>query len=200
MNSDRWRLITVCPVCLDHCHLHYDAAANDRNTPRVPHATYPEHDDTAGNRCPMSGREAVPWDERSTRVAVAGRSQGVCEYCQQRPADQMHHRISRGAGGGWYPSNILHLCQLCHNRAGYTVAEYVSGPAWAQSVGLSVRASSGDDPALVPLLREDGTTIQPSDDVAPPLPTNGQAPRPARKKKRGTSAKDADRRRASRWR
>jgi 5-methylcytosine-specific restriction protein A len=58
---------------------------------------------------------------------VLARSGGVCERCHQRPAQQIHHRCARQAGGSrhtpWInlPSNLAHLCGTsadgCHGYA-----------------------------------------------------------------------------------
>ena len=68
---------------------------------------------------------------------VAERSGGVCERCRERPAQQMHHRCSRQAGGSkhtrWInlPSNVVHLCG--------TSADGCHG--WATTRPLEARAS-----------------------------------------------------------
>lgn len=72
---------------------------------------------------------------------VAERSGGMCERACGRPAQQMHHRCSRQAGGSkntpWMqkPSNIVHLCGTsadgCHGWA-------TSRPLEAQPTGWVV--------------------------------------------------------------
>lgn len=52
--------------------------------------------------------------ERRARRIVAERSNGVCELCDQARAGEWHHRLPRGRGGRWEPSNGLHLCTGCH--------------------------------------------------------------------------------------
>jgi hypothetical protein len=63
----------LCPVCLQPVELTNGGLTG-------------EHDDTAGNICPMSGKPAFFWDEPSTREAVRNRSGGICEYCHQHRA------------------------------------------------------------------------------------------------------------------
>lgn len=99
--------------------------------------------------------------ESATRTVVAARSGGVCERCGQRPAQSVHHRLKRGQGGPWSPSNCVHLCgdgtQYCHG-----VVEHY--PDSARLGGFHVRP--WEHPADVRLryrhtewvlLRDDGT-------------------------------------------
>lgn len=74
--------------------------------------------------------DGIEWTEYYTRPAVQARSGGWCEYCGAK-ATEMHHRINRSQGGGWHPSNIVHLCSNCHRKATHY-------PLWAKAVGLSV--------------------------------------------------------------
>lgn len=95
----------------------------------------------------MSSRAAPTWDEATTRAAVQGRSQGICEMRCGNLAAEMHHRKGRGVGGRWHPANIIHICAPCHRRC--------TSPAgtereWAEYVGLVVHGY--EDPALVPIL------------------------------------------------
>lgn len=53
--------------------------------------------------------------ERRTRKLVDERSDGFCEKCGTPGATDKAHRISRGVGGEWCPTNILDLCRDCHN-------------------------------------------------------------------------------------
>jgi hypothetical protein len=138
----------LCPVCLQPI---------ETDSQR----TVPRHEDTLGNPCPMSGRPGPDWDERSTREAVPGRSGGSCENCTLARAQDMAHRRASGLGGRWSPANILHLCRRCHRRA----HDY---PTWAHSVGL--RLKEGEDASQRPVVRENGTVFQPSDEIAMPIP------------------------------
>jgi HNH endonuclease len=138
----------LCPVCL--APIATDAKGR---------VTY--HTDTAGHDCPMVGRVGPTWDEDSTRKAVPGRSLGLCEFCGWRPAQDMHHRKSRGVGGRWSPANILHLCRYCHRFV-------TDHPMWAHALGLVCKST--EDPAKMKVTRENGATFQPSDDIAMPIP------------------------------
>lgn len=134
----------LCPVCLAPIY------CNDE----VP--TVRAHLDGIGKTCPMSGKDLPMWDERSTRLAVHGRSGGICERCRMRRATDMHHRMSRGVGGWWSPANIVHLCRYCH-----TDADDID---WAYSQGVCLRHSQ--DPNRVPMLCADGTLLHLTDEVA----------------------------------
>lgn len=131
---------SLCPVC-------------DANIPVYADGRVGRHKDGVGNECPMGGKQAPPWDERSTRPAVSGRSGGICEYCRKRRATDKHHRVSRGVGGPWNPANILDLCRHCHREA-------TEHPDWAKPLGLIVKR--GEDPETVPVIREDLTVFQPT--------------------------------------
>ena len=48
--------------------------------------------------------------EAQGRRAVRERSQGRCELCGRQPAQGVHHRQPRSAGGTWSPANLLDLC------------------------------------------------------------------------------------------
>jgi hypothetical protein len=132
-----------CPVCRAQADINKDGV-------------FEPHWDGMDRVCVMSGSKGI-WDERSTRPAVKGRSDGKCEYCGRR-ATEMHHRIGRGVGGPWCPANILHLCSEDHVRV-------TLNPAWAKSLGLSVE--SYDEPAEVPVSRKDGSQFQPTNEVTP---------------------------------
>jgi 5-methylcytosine-specific restriction endonuclease McrA len=137
----------LCPVCLE------GVETDSRGVIRPHHG------------CPMGGRPVPAWDEDSTRSAVRGRSDGICEYCQQARAQDMAHRRASGVGGRWSPANILHLCRRCHRRA----HDY---PHWAHALGL--RLKEGEDPEKRPVTREDASWFQPSDEVAMPIPKGGK--------------------------
>lgn len=142
----------LCPVCLMPC---------ETNRYGVVKA----HADSVGGDCPMSGKVGPTWDEHSTRAAVPGRSNGNCEFCGFRRAQDMHHRRGAGVGGRWHPANILHLCRYCHRF----VTEH---PTWAHALGL--RLKEGESPEKRPVTRENGTSFQPTDDIAMPLPKKGK--------------------------
>ena len=132
----------ICPACCTPV----DIAEGGRIGP---------HKDADGRLCPM-GAGGPGWTEQDSRDAVAGRSGGICEFCQMCSARDMHHRKSRGVGGPWTPANLLHLCRGCHRRA-------TEHPAWARGFGLVIWRR--DDPAKIPVIRENMTRFQPSDDV-----------------------------------
>lgn len=89
-------------------------------------------------------------DERRTRKLVAERSGGLCERCHRAPATDKAHRVSRGVGGAWCPSNILDLCHRCHMR-------HHQKPDHAYAGGWHLR--SHQDPAQEPaFIHHDGHT------------------------------------------
>lgn len=51
--------------------------------------------------------------EAESRRIVYERSGRRCEMCR-RPATDYAHRIGRGQGGLWVPSNACDLCHACH--------------------------------------------------------------------------------------
>lgn len=55
-------------------------------------------------------RPPVSPEERLARKLVRARSGDVCEGCGQARATNWSHRIAKGQGGPWCPSNGLHLC------------------------------------------------------------------------------------------
>lgn len=98
---------------------------------------------------PGGGRVTAPvsadgltWNERLTRAAVAGRSNGYCEWCARQQATDKHHRRNASQGGGWHPSNIVNLCRECHQWV--TV-----NPEEAHAVGLTLWTD--EDPADTPI-------------------------------------------------
>jgi 5-methylcytosine-specific restriction endonuclease McrA len=137
----------LCPVCLFNC----------KAGP-----IYHKHVNSLMVVCPMSGQTAFVWDEPSTREAVAGRSNGMCEFCGQAMATEMHHRLARSLGGGWSPANIIHLCWKCHRRCTSPSGDQ---RVWAQRVGLLLQST--EDPSRVPVTRIAQLWL--SDDVAPPI-------------------------------
>ncbi len=116
-------------------------------------------------------RPLVSPEERRARKLVRKRSGGTCERCGRAQATNWHHRVAKGRGGSWCPSNGLDLCGSgttgCHG-------EVTVSPALAYERGWSVR--TGHDPAAIPvwlanrgwhLLRADGSTT--------PVPTERSA-------------------------
>lgn len=96
------------------------------------------------SRPPMSAQE------RTCREVVSTRSGGICERCGRgAPGLEKAHRVGRGQGGKWVPSNILDLCHDCHHHDH-------SEPAEAYAAGLHLRSfqTPQDEPVL---WRKDGT-------------------------------------------
>lgn len=60
-------------------------------------------------------RPSVTAEERTCRETVANRSEGICEKCGAPGGLEKAHRVGRGQGGQWNPSNILDLCHDCHH-------------------------------------------------------------------------------------
>jgi hypothetical protein len=89
------------------------------------------------------------------RLAVAKRSEGLCERCRSARAVHVHHRQPKQAGGTWRRLihalfNLVHFCTPCHIYVhAHPLESYTAG--WL--------VHSGDDPALVPVITvlEDGT-------------------------------------------
>jgi hypothetical protein len=96
------------------------------------------------------------WTEVTTRHAVHGRSDWICELCRRARATDMHHRKSAGTGGEWRPVNMLHLCRLCHSY-------HTDHPAVAYSRGVSLKR--GDNPETTPVVRDNGEMFQPTDNI-----------------------------------
>lgn len=80
---------------------------------------------------------ANPFTEKEARRIVTERAMGICELaidhvCLGRMAS-VHHRVKRGQGGKWCPSNLLAACgdgtRGCH---GYVEAH----PDWAKTKGF----------------------------------------------------------------
>jgi hypothetical protein len=77
------------------------------------------------------------------RAIVKERADGRCEaaidYVCYGSHDTTHHRLKKGQGGSWAPSNLLGVCGDgtvgCH---GYIEAN----PSWAMEEGLWVRSTS----------------------------------------------------------
>lgn len=81
-------------------------------------------------------------EERRTRKVVEVRSDGFCEKCGTPGATDKAHRVSRGVGGAWAPTNILDLCRDCHS---YNHAN----PALAYRGGWHLRSHSAPDESRV---------------------------------------------------
>jgi hypothetical protein len=76
--------------------------------------------------------DGIAWNEPLTRKAIKqGRSMGRCEFHRDHDATDMHHRRNASQGGGWHPSNILHICRELHH-------DITTNPEWARSLGLSL--------------------------------------------------------------
>jgi hypothetical protein len=90
----------------------------------------------------------VSAEERRARKLVRARSGGVCEGCGQAPATNYSHRIGRGVGGRWCPSNALDLCGSgitgCHGYVGARPKAARDERGW--------RLRSTDDPLTFPVL------------------------------------------------
>lgn len=131
-----------------------------------------------------------PMPERVGRRIVRERSGGLCELaipgvCLGRAAG-VHHRVKRGQGGRWNPSNLLDACGSgttgCHGWA-------ESHPTDAQALGISLL--SGDEPAREPvtmrwfgqrsvyLLEDDGVLVWQGEDYVDVSWATGADTRPA---------------------
>lgn len=100
----------------------------------------------------------------SVKAIVHARSKGVCELDSCGPAQVIHHRRPRGAGGTSLPwvnraANALHLSDACHAQRveAQRHLSYVNG--WL--VSMLGTAVSADVPVLYRgrwvLLRDDGS-------------------------------------------
>ena len=47
---------------------------------------------------------------------VRKRAKGKCEACHLNPGTEPHHIVPLSRGGANAPSNIIYLCQACHDR------------------------------------------------------------------------------------
>lgn len=65
--------------------------------------------------------------DRTIRILVTERSGGVCERCQERRANAIHHRRLRSQGGADSLLNLCHLCRKCHDWAHANPAEAAAG-------------------------------------------------------------------------
>lgn len=127
---------------------------------------------------PKAKRRTTPAIPPRIRIALAFRSEGVCEMallgCTVQATDPAH-RVRQGMGGRKGAakathdvlSNLIHACRRCHSR---THAE----PLFAYSLGLMLR--DGSDPLTEPVwyrglrrwLTDDGSvlTINPTAEEA----------------------------------
>jgi hypothetical protein len=87
-------------------------------------------------------RYARRWTETAGRDVVRARVAaltGACEICRIRPGESWSHRVARGRGGTWAPTNGLWTCgdgtRLCH---GWLTAN----PTWAAAGGWCVSTGS----------------------------------------------------------
>lgn len=79
---------------------------------------------------PKRKREGIPLE---VRYAVQDRSGGVCEVegCKN-PAEEMHHRRMRSAGGKHTVDNLLHACGSHHRHIH-------RNPAWSYRRGYLLK-------------------------------------------------------------
>lgn len=73
---------------------------------------------------------------QQARQHVIERCDGICEWCREHVASEIHHRKRRSQGGPDTPANLAALCKTCHDHAH-------AHPTWAMDVGLIV---SGHEP------------------------------------------------------
>jgi 5-methylcytosine-specific restriction protein A len=104
---------------------------------------------------------------------VLARSGGLCERCRSRPAEQIHHRCARQAGGSrhtpWInrPSNLAHLCgtnaSRCHGYATENRGGVAYDTGWVVRRGVADQAGGCHSIPVVDiygqawLLADDGT-------------------------------------------
>lgn len=91
----------------------------------------------------------VTAEEQRTRKLVENRSDSFCEKCGTPGATDKAHRISRGVGGTWEPSNILDLCRYCHSY-------HHQNPAVAYEHGWHLRSHATPTKSPV-MFHHDGT-------------------------------------------
>lgn len=94
--------------------------------------------------------------EQRARLAVRERSQGRCEACGRQPAQGVHHRQPRSAGGSWSPANLLDLCGSGTTGCHGLVEAHLDpiGPARTPDVStyeLGLHVRRGQNPADVPV-------------------------------------------------
>lgn len=84
--------------------------------------------------------------ETRARAIVRDRSGGRCELCPA-PGTEWSHRIARGRGGTWAPSNGLWLCGICHRKC-HAAPDTARANGWHLSTGV--------DPLTAPTLIHPG--------------------------------------------
>lgn len=122
-------------------------------------------------------RRIKPGFTPAAKALILARSGGICELDSCGPAEVIHHRRPRGAGGtslAWVnqPANGLHVSRSCH--------DWIEGriPSWSRvqsgKVGWLVSQHSDRVSADVPvlyrnrwvLLTDDGRTVPAQDGAA----------------------------------
>jgi len=85
------------------------------------------------------------WSEAAGREAVRERSFGRCEGCPCHRGESFQHRVKKGQGGLWSPSNGIRLCGSgttgCHGDVEHN-------PEIAYLLGLGCKST--DDASAVP--------------------------------------------------
>lgn len=105
--------------------------------------------------------DAVRWSERRGKKIVRERSGGWCEGCDRRPAVDWHHRQNRSQGGGWNPSNGMHLCRPCHRFVNHY-------PERARNdLGWSIRRAADPTRERVWLARHGWCLLSDAGDITP---------------------------------
>lgn len=64
-------------------------------------------------RWPFVGGAPTGTLSRTQRQRIMARDRFTCSVCG-RPADEVHHNISRSKGGRNVPDNLTALCEKCH--------------------------------------------------------------------------------------
>lgn len=101
---------------------------------------------------PRSSRRRPEGFSPEVKAIVAARSKGICELDACGPAEALHHRRPRGAGGtslDWVnaASNALAVSNSCHSHIeSHRKQAYANG--WL--VPLNGQATSRDVPVLLP--------------------------------------------------
>jgi hypothetical protein len=119
-------------------------------------------------------------NEKKCREVVAARaglgdpSMARCERCGQAPPLTAHHRVKRGQGGEWNPSNIVALCG--HGTTGcHGWVESHPAAAGADGEGWALRRS--EDPTEVPIFHHPQQMLVRLDDDGMLIPVDeGDSP------------------------
>lgn len=98
----------------------------------------------------------------AVKAIVKARLDGMCLRCRALLGSEIHHRVSRGAGGSrpaWInePPNLTYLCHHCHRD----VTEH---PIPAYVAGWLVRRNGPDLPESIPLTDLAGRVFLLADD------------------------------------